>query len=172
MTQSLARTVIIPPAGTPAACGPCGPYLGAWWPEGQTLSSLDYYADATAWLAGDTLTQVGVSAAPSGTGELSVNSVTVSGSIIGPIEMSGGVPGRIYTVAIEIDTAAGRQDLWVIGLLINPILQSFPPVVAPSPEFGTQVVWPSSPPTVNYGLFFNNPLAWSAWPFGAGPTPT
>src|SRR5579875_1470860 len=106
MPLSASRTLAVP--ATPQLV----PALLAW-PLAYASDDLDYSLDVTAPLAevGDTLETVAVSAAPSGTGEMAVQSVTVAGSVI-TVMLAGGQPGRRHVVRVVATTLGGRVFEW------------------------------------------------------------
>lgn len=141
MTLSPSRTLVVPatPLLVPASLA---------WPLAYASDDLDYSLDVTASLAevGDTLETVAVSAAPSGTGELAVQSVTVAGSIITAM-LAGGQPGRRHVVRVVATTLSGRTFEWRPVLQIratpgDPIAQ----VVPPSALFGPPATWALATP--------------------------
>lgn len=66
---------------------------------------LDYTEDWTAWLAGDTITAVAVTA----TAGITVNSTTNT-TTTATVWLAGGTPPLAYTITFHVTTAAGRQD--------------------------------------------------------------
>lgn len=113
------------------------------WPMAQPADVLDYSLDVSAALAdiGSTLAGISVSAAPSGAGELTVNSASFSGGVI-TVWLAGGVPSRSYTVQIVATTADAQELTWFVALPIDPA-QAVPPIpVPPSPGYGAPVVYP------------------------------
>jgi hypothetical protein len=129
---SATRTIVVDQSGT----------VFLQWPIAEPNENLDYSIDISAALAAssDGLTQVAVSAAPSGTGELTVQSVNV---VLGVITawLSGGVPGRTYQVRIDALTNQGRVFEMVVILPIDA-QYAIPPIpLPPSSGFSNPVVW-------------------------------
>ena len=113
------------------------------WPTKGPDAVLDYVwnmcADLTdpVTLLVDAPTAVSVSVQPSGPGELVASRLSVSGTLM-VVWLSGGVPGRDYTVNIEATTAAARTYQWDVGLLCDPTFAVFP--LAPPPSTGPGAV--------------------------------
>ena len=139
---SVARTVTLPPAQPQGnrIWQPIMALPALWWPTAEPADDLDYYADATAPLAGDTIISASLAIQPSGTGEMQPADLSVVGSVIG-VWLAGGVPGRTYTAQIVARTEVGRTFVWLIGIVCDPLLASFPIPTAPSPGFGPAVTW-------------------------------
>ena len=137
------RTVILPPAQPQGSrvWQPIAALPALWWPTAEPGDDLDYYADATAPLAGDTITSASLAVQPSGTGEIQPADLSVTNSIVS-VWLTGGVPGRTYTAKIVAQTEAGRTFVWLIGIVCDPLLVSFPISPPPSPGFGPAVTWP------------------------------
>jgi hypothetical protein len=115
---------------------------------------LDYALDVSGPLldsGGDSIASASVSVAPSGIGELSVQSIDVEDPII-TAWLSGGVAGRHYTVRIEATTDGGRTFEWLIGLRIDPELATYPMPRLDSPHFGDAVTWPIGSRTAVYNV--------------------
>jgi hypothetical protein len=88
------------------------------------------------------VTSASVSVAPSGSGELVVNSVSLVANFLVLI-LSGGVAGRQYQIKVDADTLLGSTYEAIIGLSMDPLLAAFPPPAPPSLDFGTPVTWPT-----------------------------
>lgn len=113
------------------------------WAVAEPDDYLDYYLDVTAPLANlptsDLIANVTASALPSGAGELTIQSVNQISNSVVQAWLQGGVPGRLYTIKLDIATFYGRQLSYQVLLPIDP-LPYLPPVpVAPSPGFGTPI---------------------------------
>jgi hypothetical protein len=112
------------------------------WPPIGPDASLDYTADATAYLAaeGDALATVAVSIAPSG--EMAASNLIVTGGAITTF-LAGAVPGRNYQVKILVTTNSNppRTQEWLVNILGDPryaTVQAGPPA---NPGFGVPVTW-------------------------------
>jgi len=124
-----------------------GTILPTWWPVDGPLqqpdSDLDYsyIADIETQSGADPLAAVSVSVAPSGTGEVTPHSLSVSGNEV-IVWMAGGVAGRRYQVKLRMTTAAGRVFERIITLPIDPSLAVYPLPTPPSAGFGIALSWP------------------------------
>jgi hypothetical protein len=130
--MSLARTVTIDSQGIN--------YLQ--WPISAANQNLDYYLDTyeAIYKNGDQISTVSISVAPSGTGEISVLGVDMEDANI-RIDFSGGVPGRLYRVKVNVSTLFGREYSWVVNLPINKEYFAGPFQIAPDPGFGPANTW-------------------------------
>lgn len=118
--------------------------------------SFDYTANASAYVPdGDAIVYVGISAKPSGDGELMVSRISVAGTII-TFWLSGGQPGRLYTVHVEGKTAQARDFSEAVLISVGLALSSGPVPSPPSAGFGDPVVWTAAIPM---GLDFSRPLS-------------
>jgi len=110
------------------------------WPVAEPDDSLTYALDVSAALldSAEEIFSASVCAAPSGAGELSVNSIFFSNREIF-VSLSGGVPGRIYRVKITATTFSDRIFIWYVNLPIDATLASFPIPIAPSPFFSAPI---------------------------------
>lgn len=124
------------------------------WPAAEPGDVLDYSLDMAGLMAdaGDFIVSASVSARPSGVGELQVNTVVVSGTLV-TAWLSGGVPGRSYTVKCDIATLAGRTFEVLVALPIDVALGVIPIPTPPSAGFGTAGTWAWAPE-----FDFANPL--------------
>jgi hypothetical protein len=112
------------------------------WSAAQPDDDLDYSLDLSALLtdAGDTLSSVSLSTSPWGAGELVASNLTAAGSII-TAWLSGGVPGRDYTVKVEAQTVGGRLLEYLPHLLIGPDLAANPIPAPPNAGFSVALTW-------------------------------
>ena len=110
------------------------------WPTAQPDDILDYALNVTAALAdvGDTIVTATVCAAPSGFGELAINSIAFSGGLI-TVWLAGGVAGRVYYVNINAYTTAGREFSWFVRLAISAILAINPIPPPTNPGYSTPI---------------------------------
>jgi hypothetical protein len=116
-------------------------------------SFIDFAWDAGYFLipVNDQLLSVSLSIKPWGTGELVASSLAVTGNIIS-FWLSGGIPGRRYTLKLEAGTEAGREWAWPIGLLIDPSVAPYPfPGPAANRGFGTAITWGADGTLINFG---------------------
>jgi hypothetical protein len=141
MTVSAARTIVI--ASPASTYGVLLRMPSLRWPMAGPDEVLDYSLDVSALLSdtgGDTIASAVLSVAPSGTGELVAAALSITDGVItgwlGP-----GVPGRNYTVRIEVVSNGGRTFQRDIGLLVDPELAVYPLPGAPSSDFGTPLTW-------------------------------
>ena len=84
----------------------------------------------------------GASLAISPGGELIPSALSVSGGAIG-VWLSGGVPGRQYNVAITATTASRTYE-WLIGIVCDPALATWPLPDPVTPGFGTPIIYQAS----------------------------
>ncbi len=91
------------------------------WPAKDPADVLDYEFDIAAALLGsegDTIASVGVTIAPSGSGDLLATSVAADGTAA-LFWFAGGQAGTVYTVQVNVITAAGRT---LSRALLLPVL--------------------------------------------------
>jgi len=132
VTPFVARMVTINPSGR----------IYLQWPMGEANQQLDYYLDAVAaiYRSGDEISSLQISVAPSGAGELAISYVSMDLGII-RMDFTGGVPGRLYRVRINVNTLLGRDYSWVVNLPISREYAVGPFPVAPDPGFGNIATW-------------------------------
>jgi hypothetical protein len=138
--QSSARTITIgtrSPFGTYGTM-PAGP--GYWWPAAQPAAFLDYAADVSALLDGDTIIAASLEVSPAGDGELIAAFLNVDGCLVSWWGW-GGIAGKNYTVRLTLQTAGHRTIPVTIGLGIDRLLASYPLPPAPIAGFGRPLVW-------------------------------
>ena len=90
------------------------------------------------------VTEVELAAAPSGTGELTLSGLDVAGTTASFV-VSGGVAGRVYTLAALATDTAGNTYETLAFLPMSLLFVADPPVVPPSQGFGPLLVWPYVP---------------------------
>jgi len=113
------------------------------WPIAEPNENLDYYFDASAPLVqtNDAISLVSISVKPSGTGELQPTFLSVEGTLIVDVWFSQGVPGRVYTVKIDVTGNSNRVYSWLVTLPID-IRYAIPPIpFAPNPGFGPPFIF-------------------------------
>ena len=132
MAQSASRTLTILATGSQ--------FLQ--WEMADATDALDYYLDMSAVLAptGDQISSAQVSCAPSGTGELTISTVSVDGDVV-RMDLTGGVFGRVYRVRVDVGTLQGRSYSWLAILPIAMLGAVYAQPVAPNPQFGDAVSW-------------------------------
>jgi len=148
VTDSSSRTVVLSPSGFD--------YLQ--WPVAEPLEDLDYYLNVAAPLTqfNDSISTLTVSVAPSGTGELQPTYLNTFDSEQHIIELwlSGGVPGRVYTVRVDMVTINARTFSWLVTLPID-LQYAVPPIpLPPNPGFGPPLPWANVPIELESGLGF------------------
>jgi hypothetical protein len=135
VSNSTVRTIVLDAAGNE--------FLQ--WPIAEPADILDYLIDATLAAGNDYIASASVSVSPSGTGEMSPVSVTVTGAIIN-VKLSGGVAGRTYLVRVDAITQLTREYSWVVTLPVSAEFATYPLPLAPVPGFGSAVTWTYSGP--------------------------
>ena len=121
---------IVPPWDTPFA-----------WPESQPGQNLIYQIDVSAAIAdaGDQISTVLASHAPSGSGEITISSVSFIGALIS-IDISGGIPTRVYWIKFDILTIGNLTFSFIVQLPISAVL-AVPPISPPiNPGYSSPVV--------------------------------
>lgn len=106
-------------------------------------SSYTYDATAAVTFGGvvDPIVSLSISTKPSGAGEASVASLSLTGNIV-TVWINGGVPGRVYTHQLVLTTTASRVIPVLIGQVCDPVLETEPIPPAPVAGFGTPVTHP------------------------------
>jgi hypothetical protein len=82
-------------------------------------------------------------AAPSGTGELVLVALSVTGSVL-TLDLTGGQPTRTYTVLFTATLRDGETLQWLVRQNVNAVLPTDAAADPPSWGFGSAVTW--SPP--------------------------
>lgn len=156
MIVSAARTVAVVSGANPSLLAAV---LGdpLRWPVKAPGATLDYSLNLAAPLAdiADVIVSASVAVSPSGSGELAIGGLACAGAVL-TATLSGGVPGRNYSVRFDVQTAGGDDLEYTLGLLIDPSLAAFPLPTPPGAGFGTAVTWTASQPL---GLNFARPLS-------------
>lgn len=129
---------------------PASPALASFrlvWPVKDPGDRATYGLDASGALAatGDSFLSVAVCAEPSGTGELAVEAVSVSGGVVSAT-LSGGQPGRTYSLRVTALTVAGSSLEWFAALPVAAPTGSPAAQTAPSAAFGPPATWSLSAP--------------------------
>jgi hypothetical protein len=129
----LSRTVVLDPAGLNVL----------QWPLSQAGELINYFFDISAAIntSAGTVTSIGVSVQPSGTGELQIRSVTYSGGLIS-VFVSDGIAGRVYKIRADVILSSGAVFSWVLTLPMGVDAVINNPPVPPNPGFGAVVYWP------------------------------
>jgi hypothetical protein len=147
------RPIPMPPA-RPAVTFNSAPYLARTlkinprgenylqWPVGAANDELDYYLDTVSAIYhnNDEISSLRISVAPSGNGEIAISDINMNDGII-RIDFTGGVPGRLYRVRVDVNTLRGRDYSWIVNLPISKEYFAGPFPVAPNPGFGTVATW-------------------------------
>lgn len=119
-----------------------------YWPDAEVSGSGFFTFDATPTVTFngvlDPVVAASISTRPSGSGELTPSSISVTsmGEIYITVHLSGGVSSRNYIHQLVITTQAGQIIPVLIGQVCDPVLAIPPVPPAPSPAFGTAVNWP------------------------------
>lgn len=99
----------------------------------------------------DPLTSLELYVAPSGAGELVASRLTVdSTGFLVTWWLADGIAGRNYVINLLGTTEAGRIFQWDFGILISPLLATYPLPPAPNTGFGTPITWVAT--GVEFGL--------------------
>lgn len=104
---------------------------------------VDYSWDAADYLipVNDAISTVSVKTSPWGPGEIVPSNLTVHGTII-TVWLADGVPGRDYTIQIDVTTRDGRILEWPLGLLVDPTVCPYPfPGPPANTDFSTALTW-------------------------------
>ncbi len=118
-----------------------------WWPAIGFAADLIYTYDVGPQYlnpVSDSIAALSLAIMPSGSGELQATDLTAIGNVIS-VQFASGVPGRTYTIQIQITGVSGR--VWnIFGYLLVQIVApgGWPPVPAPSPGYGTAITWTGS----------------------------
>lgn len=139
MSVSSYRTIILPL--NPTAYDEYLIYPPLRWPVAEPDDNLDYSLSIALELAdvADTVVSFSVSISPDD-GALVAGNLAVEGSLL-TVWLAGGIPGRDYRIKIEVGTLATRAYEWLVQLLIDPTLGTYPPPAYPAPGFSPPVVW-------------------------------
>jgi hypothetical protein len=121
-------------------------YLVPPWQQSYNLPSaqpddvLDYTLNFGQALsdAGDTVSSVLVSAAPSGAGELAVSNVSHT-SNSATFWTAYGIAGRVYWVDVQVNTTNGRRFQFYLRLPFSGQLSAYPIPLPPNPGYSTPV---------------------------------
>lgn len=119
-----------------------------YWPNlelGETADfTYDAYADVVINGVIDPVVAATFATQPSGEIVASRLTVTVVGAAVNvTVWLSGAtIPGRTYVHRVTITTAAGRTLVFLIGQVVDPVLETVPIPPAATPAFGTPIVWP------------------------------
>ena len=158
MAVSAARTIVLPSGQAPSLnAGVIAP--GYRWPVAAPGSVLDYSLDLTAPLGdvGDAIAAVTVSAAPSGTGELTIQRLAFAGTVM-TAWLGAGPAGRNYAVQVGIATQGGRTLDYQVGLLVDPANAALSPPVS-NPAFGAAFTWPPGELALDFTVPLSTSLA-------------
>lgn len=139
---------------------PILPHL--YWPDIEVGEIADFtydcYADVVAGGVIDPVISATFATNPSGAGEVVASDLTVT--VVGKavnvtVWLSDAtVPGRTYIHRLTITTLQGRTLVFLIGQVVDPFLETVPIPPAPTPTFGTPIVWPAQPATNPFTVDF------------------
>lgn len=137
-----------------------------YWPNAEVGGAGFYIFDATPTVTFngvlDPVIAASISTRPSGTGELTPGSISVTTfmeEIYITILLSGGVASRNYIHQLILTTQSGQIIPVLIGQVCDAVLAIPPIPPAPSPWFGTSVAWPaldSGPFTPDFSAQFGS----------------
>lgn len=133
MALSIDRTLTLDAAGLT--------YLQ--WPVAAPPDDIVYGFDVSTALeaSGDAIGQITLDIKPSGSGELACTALTAAADVI-EATLSGGVPGRLYTIRYVVQAAdSSRVFSWLAYLPIASVPNLPPQPVAPDAGFGTPVIY-------------------------------
>ena len=114
-----------------------------WWPSPLPTTNLDYGLNVGAEVAAssDSIYSVSLAIEPSGAGELQVLDLGVNGEIV-VAQLTGGQPGRCYTILITTTGVSGRIWVSTVNLVVNDAgALPPPPAEPPVPGYGTAITW-------------------------------
>lgn len=116
------------------------------WPVAEAGDDLDYYLDVSAAINqyNDSINQVSASIKPSGVGELQPVFLSIADDNVIDIWLSGGVPGRVYTIKIDVTGSSNRIYSWLVTLPIDKKYSIPPFPLPPSPGFGPPIIFVNS----------------------------
>lgn len=145
MATPVARTLIVPT--TPIGGYGATPSLALQWPTAEPGDVLDYYLDVTAPLAdlSDTILTASAAVAPSGAGEMTISSMSITGTVIG-VWLAGGIAGRSYLIRVLATTTGGRTLEWIVRLKVDAFLAAYPLPAPPSLGFGASATCSAATP--------------------------
>ena len=107
-----------------------------WWPVQEYGEIKQYALDVTDHISSP-ISAASASVQPSGSGEMQISDLTVVGGVL-TVTLDGGVAGRTYIIRIIYNTATD-QEVWLICISVDCRLEVYPPIVPPSPFFGSPV---------------------------------
>lgn len=118
-----------------------------WWQPKYPGEVTDYAWPIPSTIVADPADIVALTAqaAPSGTGQLALNSLSLDvGTLV--LNESQGQPGSTYTLLFTATMVDGEVVQWETQQQVLPYLPSDVAVVATSPGFGPAVVWNAALP--------------------------
>ncbi len=135
-----ARTVVIPVRPYSYGVVPLDPVL--WWPEARPDNRLDYSVDCTTALTEveDRIAFASLRIAPSGKGEMIASDISADGFVL-TVWLEGGVPGRRYSVKLNVRTRNRRNFDWIIGINVDLGAARWPLRAPPSNGFGSPLIY-------------------------------
>jgi hypothetical protein len=114
-----------------------------WWASKGPLETLTWAETITPYVnATENIAQIEATITPSGTGELSISAVSVTGQTI-DLTLNNGQPGRVYTINFVVTMSDGSryQPTAQIGCR-NTTPAGWPPPPPQNPGPGTPAIWP------------------------------
>jgi hypothetical protein len=121
-----------------------GSQFNRWWPTAQPGDDLPYIETlCQVQDAGDAVATATLSLAPSGSGEMQAINLMIYGYTL-VVQLTGGVPGRVYRALLTINGSSGRIWQEIINIRVSSqTALAWPAPTAPVPGFGTPISWTS-----------------------------
>jgi hypothetical protein len=121
-----------------------GSQFNRWWPTSQPGDDLPYLETlCQVQDAGDSVASATLSLAPSGSGEMQAINLMIYGYTL-VVQLTGGVPGRVYRALLTINGLSGRIWQEIINIRVSSqTALAWPAPTAPVPGFGTPISWTS-----------------------------
>jgi hypothetical protein len=140
------------------------PLAPSWWPPKRQGASLDYSLDISAAVdpAQDFIFFAQASVAPSGLGELALSDLQMSELTL-TLTTTGGQPGRIYTIKLDVTMGDGRVYEFLVYQGTPPGLRGFPTPPPPTPGFSTPIQVNRPAPSLNFSKSTNSGLRLWGW---------
>lgn len=127
----------------------------AWWPSKLPGSVVLRGTALTNVLTNEQIAElsaISVVASPSGSGELSLNTISIGAGSVW-VGISGGQPTRVYQIMFTATISDGSIVQWIVKQGITLYQPWNKPQIAPVPGFGDPLVWGAG-----NSLDFSNPL--------------
>lgn len=135
----------------------------SWWPSKLPDAILDYTLDIGAAIdpAVDFIVSATAAVAPSGAGEMQPSNLRVAGACL-TLTMTGGQPGRTYTVKFIVPMTDNRIFEFLVRQYVPPLLPEDLPQAIPDPGFGPPATW-SFGPSLDFSQPRNSALRLWGW---------